>query len=137
MMKKIVTVSVIVVGSSSSGGGSCSKVMRFVAWALERAKAACSYYTYASTLSNTHHRHLSAISKKFAATSMKVNRGSSGKPKQQPQQQALSLLLDSFLPVAASGGDSYEAVLNGGLLLRILRARCLIVLCVVLQRLRL
>ena len=85
--------------------------MKFVDRALGRAKAACSY---ASSLSNLHHRHLFAISKKFAEISKKVNRGSScGKAKQQLQQQkASSLLLDSFLPVAAN----YEAVLNGGLL---------------------
>ena len=131
MTKKIVTVNVIVVGGSSlsksSLSGSSSKAMKFVDRALGRAKAACSY---ASSLSNSHHRHLSTISKKFAARSLKVNRGSSSsKPKQQLQQQASSLLLESFqvLPQAvgmavASGsggggeGDSYEAVLNRGLL---------------------
>ena len=114
------TKKIIVVGG---GGGSLSlsksssiKAMKFVDRALGRAKAACSY---ASSLSNSHHRHLSAISKKFAARSLKVNRGSAKEKeaKQQLQQQpqkkkALSLLSECFLPVSAN----YEAVLNGGLL---------------------
>ena len=114
------TKKIIVVGG---GGGSLSlsksssiKAMKFVDRALGRAKAACSY---ASSLSNSHHQHLSAISKKFAARSLKVNRGSAKEKeaKQQLQQQpqkkkALSLLSECFLPVSAN----YEAVLNGGLL---------------------
>ena len=112
----------IVVG----GGGSLSlskssiKAMKFVDRALGRAKAACSY---ASSLSNSHHQHLSAISKKFAARSLKVNRGSAKEKeaKQQLQQQpqkkkALSLLSECFLPVSANNDNNYEAVLNGGLL---------------------
>ena len=83
--------------------------MKFVDRALGRAKTAC---LYASSLSNSHHWHLSAISKKFAAISKKVNCGSAEAKQQLQQQQkkASSLLLDSFLPVAAN----YEAVLNGG-----------------------
>ena len=110
----------IVVG----GGGSLSlskssiKAMKFVDRALGRAKAACSY---ASSLSNSHHQHLSAISKKFAARSLKVNRGSSGSTKEAKQQphkkKALSLLSECFLPVSANNNNNnYEAVLNGGLL---------------------
>ena len=98
MTKKIVmNVNVILVGGGSSLSKSSGKAMKFVDRALGRAKAACSY---ASSLSNLHHLHLSTISKKFAAISKKVNRGSSsscGKAKQQLQQQkALSLLLESF-----------------------------------------
>ena len=63
MMQKIVNVNVIVVGgsslSTSSLSRSSSKKMKFVDRALGRAKVACSY---ASSLSNSHHRHLSAIS---------------------------------------------------------------------------
>ena len=54
MMKKIVNVNVIVVGGSLSLSKSSRKAMKFVDRALGRAKAACSY---ASSLSNSHHKH--------------------------------------------------------------------------------
>ena len=118
---KVMTKKIVIGGGSLSLSKSSIKAMKFVDRALGRAKTACSY---ASSLSNSHHRHLSAISKKFAARSLKVNRGSAKEKeaKQQLQQQpqkkkALSLLSECFLPVSAKNNDNnYEAVLNGGLL---------------------